>query len=88
MFNIFIYFKYIYISSEHHKYILYYKSYCSNAHFCRTTSIYQPTNALLKRFKTLRHVSTLSNHHQGPLILAKVMLQYWYLQTRCCGSMI
>jgi len=62
------------------------------------TSIYQPTNAhiishktLLKHFKTLRHVSILSDHHQEALLfLAKVMLQYsqlnWYLQTRCCGS--
>ena len=61
------------------------------------TSIYQPTNAhiishktLLKHFKTLRHVSILSDHHQGALFLAKVMLQYSqfnsYLQTRCCGS--
>ena len=45
--------------------------------------IYQPTNAhiishktLLKHFKTLRHVSILSDHHQGALFLAKVMLQY------------
>ena len=61
------------------------------------TSIYQPTNAYiishkthLKHFKTLRHVSILSNHHQGALFLAKVILQYSqfnsYLQTRCCGS--
>ena len=61
------------------------------------SSIYQPTNAhiishktLLKHFKTLRHVSILSDHHQGALFLAKVMLQYSqfnsYLQTRCCGS--
>ena len=65
--------------------------------FCRITSIYQPTNAhiisnetLLKHFKTLRHISILSDHHQGALFLAKVMLQYSqfnsYLQTRCCGS--
>ena len=63
----------------------------------KNISIYQPTNAhrishktLLKHFKTLRHVSILSDHHQGALFLAKVMLQYsqfnWYLQTRCCGS--
>ena len=62
-----------------------------------STSIYQPTNAhiishraLLKHFKTLRHVSILSDHHQGALFLAKVMLLYsqfnWYLQTRCCGN--
>ena len=40
--------------------------------FCTITSIYQPTNehiishkTLLKHFKTLRHVSILSDHHQG-----------------------
>jgi len=71
--------------------------YCSTVHFCRITSIYQPTNAhiishktLLKHFKTLRHVSILSDNHQGALLLAKVILQYSqlnsYLQTRCCGS--
>jgi len=65
--------------------------------FKLTTSIYQPTNAhiisyktLLKHFKTLRYLSILSDHHQGALFFAKVMLQYsqfnWYLQTRCCGS--
>jgi len=47
-------------------------------------------NILLKHFKTLRHVSLLSDHHQGGLFLAKVILQYSqfnsYLQTRCCGS--
>jgi len=49
-----------------------YKSYCSTVHFCRITSIYQPTNAhiishktILKHFKTLRHVSILPDHHQG-----------------------
>ena len=74
-----------------------YKSYCSTVHFCRITSNYQPTNAhiishktLLKHFKTLRHVSILSDHNQGALFLAKFMLQYTqfnsYLQTRCCGS--
>ena len=76
------------------------KSYCSTVHFRRITSIYQPTNAHiishqthLKHFKTLqtlRHVSILSDHHQGALFLAKVILQYSqfnsYLQTRCCGS--
>ena len=31
---------------------------------------------LLKHFKTLRHVSILSDHHQGALFLAEVMLQY------------
>ena len=44
----------------------------------------------LKHFKTLRNVSILSDHHQGALFLAKVMLQYSqfnsYLRTRCCGS--
>ena len=65
--------------------------------FDRVTSIHQPTNAhliphktLLKHFKTLRHVSILSDHHQGALFLAKVILQYSqfnsYLQTRCCDS--
>ena len=45
------------------------------------TKIYQPTyahiishNTLLKLFKTLRHVSILSGHHQGALFLAKVIL--------------
>ena len=66
-------------------------------YFCRITSIHQPTNAhilsyktLLKHFKTRRRVSILSDHHQGALFLAKVILQYSqfdsYLQTRCCGS--
>ena len=64
------------------------------------TSVFQPTNThkishktLLKHFKhfkTPRHVSILSDHHQGALFLAKVILQYSqfnsYLQTRCCGS--
>jgi len=74
-----------------------YKSYCSTVHFCRITSIYQPKNAHiisyktpLKHFKTLRHVSILSGHHQVALFPAKVILQYSqfnsYLQTRCCGS--
>ena len=44
----------------------------------------------IKHFKTLRHISILSDHHQGALFLAKVILQYSqfnsYLQTRCCGS--
>jgi hypothetical protein len=44
----------------------------------------------LKHFKTLQHVSILSDHHQGALFLAKVMLQYSqfnsYLETRGCGS--
>ena len=73
------------------------RSYCSTVHFRRISSIYQPTNAhiishkiLLKHFKTLRHVSMLSDHHQEALFLAKVILQYSqfnsYLQTRCCGS--
>jgi len=74
-----------------------YKSYCSAVHLRRITSIHQPTNAriishkqLLKHFKTLQHVSNLSDHHQGALFLAKVILRYSqfnsYLQTRCCGS--
>ena len=54
------------------------------------TSIYQPTNAHIISHKTLRHVSILSDHHQGALFLAKVILRYSqfnsYLQTRCCGS--
>jgi len=65
--------------------------------FLSITLIYQPTNAhiilyktLLKHFKTLRHVSILSDHHQGALLLPKVILQHSqfnsYLQTRCCGS--
>ena len=81
--------------------VLVHLSYCtrcwnSNVAY-RITSIYQPTNAhiishktLLKHFKTLGHVSILSDHHQGVLFLAKVILQYSqfnsYLQTRCCGS--
>ena len=63
----------------------------------RVISIYQPMNAhiishktLLKRFKTLQHVSILSDHHQGALFLAKVILQYsqfnWYLQRRYSGN--
>ena len=43
----------------------------------------------IKHFKTLRHVSILSDQHQGALFLAKVILRYSqfnsYLQTRCCG---
>ena len=42
-------------------------------------SIYQPTNAqiishktILKHFKSLRHVSILSDHHQGALPLLKL----------------
>ena len=69
----------------------------ANRGFHGITSIYQPTNAhtishntLLKHFKTLRDVSILSDHHQGALFLAKVILQCSqfnsYLQTRCCGS--
>ena len=49
-------------------------------HSVGITSIYQPTNAhiishktLLKHFKTLRHVSILSDHHQGALFLAKLI---------------
>ena len=44
----------------------------------------------MKCFKTLLHVSILSDHHQGVLFLAKVILRYSqfnsYMQTRCCGS--
>jgi len=80
-----------------HKLIVWDKSYCCTVHFRKITSIYQPTNAhiishktLLKHFKTLRHVSILSDDRQGALFLAKVILQYSqfnsYLQTRCCGS--
>ena len=40
--------------------------------------------------KRLLHVSILSDHHQGALFLAKVIIQYSqfnsYLQTRCSGS--
>ena len=65
--------------------------------FFAIASIYKPTNAhiishktLLKPFKTLRHVSILSDHHQGAFFLAEVILRYLqfnsYLQTRCCGS--
>ena len=98
-------FKYKFINTaKRKKYYLNYKfsiqlfiSYCSTVHFRRITSIYQPTNARiisnktqLKHFKTLQHVSILSDHHQGALFLAKVILQYSqlnsYLQTRCCGS--
>jgi len=61
------------------------------------SSIHQLTNAhiishktLLKHFKTLRHISILSDHLQGALFLAKVILHYSqfnsYLQTRCCAS--
>ena len=77
-----------------------YKSYCSTVHFHRITSIYQPTSHqishktilkyFLKHFKTIRHVTILSDHHQGALFLAKVILRYSQLnsclQTRCCGS--
>jgi len=85
------------LSSTSFQCITFYKSYCSTVHFRRITSVYQPTNAriisyktLLKHFKTHRHVSILSDHHQGALFLAKVILQYSqfnsYLQTSCCGS--
>jgi len=44
----------------------------------------------LKHFKTLRNVSIVSDHHQGALFLAKVILRHSqfnsYLQSRCCGS--
>ena len=66
-------------------------------HFRRITSIYQPTNAHIishkthfKHFKTLRHASILSDHHQGALFRAKGILRYSqfnsYLRKRCCGS--
>jgi len=47
---------------------------------------------LYKHLKSLRHVSILSDHHQGALLFfAKVILQYSqfnsFLQTWCCGSM-
>jgi len=75
------------VSSSLHRSIIkyknFYKSYCSTVHFRRITSIYQPTNAHiishkthLKHFKTLRHVSILSDHYQGTLFLANVILQY------------
>jgi len=47
-------------------------------------------NFIQSTFKTIRHVSILSGHHQGALFLAKVLLQHSqfssYLQTRCSGS--
>ena len=59
--------------------ISFFKSYCSTVHFRRIISIYQPTNAhiishktILKHFKTLPHLSILSDHHQEALFLAKV----------------
>jgi len=90
-------FGFFFISDVGKKLLEHYKSYCGTIHFRRITSIYQPTNAhiishktILRHFKTLRHVSILSDHHQGALFLAKVILQYSqfnsYLQTRCCGS--
>jgi len=61
------------------KIVTFNKSYCSTVHFRRITSIYQPTNAHkishkthLKHFKTPRHVSILSDNHQGILLLAKL----------------
>ena len=85
------------ITRSVHNFCMHCKSYCNTVHFSRIASIYQPTNAHiishkthLKHFKTLRHVSILSDHHQGALFLATVALQYSqfnsYLQTRCCGS--
>jgi len=62
-------------------------------HFHRITSIYQPTNAhiishktllLEKHFKTLRHVSILSDHHQGALFLAQDILQYIHNSILIC----
>jgi len=53
-------------------------------HFRRITSIYQPTNAhiishktLLKHFKTLRHVSILSDHNQEALKLCSLLKLYY-----------
>ena len=69
-------------------------------HFCRITFIINQQlhlhNFHIKHFKkhlkSLRHVSILSDHHQGALLfLVKVILQYSqfnsFLQTRCCCSM-
>jgi len=73
-----------------------YKSYCCTVHFCRITSIINQQmhlpNFHIKHLKSLRHVSILSDHHQGAvLFLAKVVSQYSqfnsFLQTKCCGSM-
>jgi len=59
-------------------------------HFNSSTNECRYNFTLLKHFKTLRHVSILSDHHQGALFFAKVLLRYsqfnYYLQTRCCGS--
>ena len=71
-----------------------YKSYCSTVYFLHNhfNSLTNGCtyNFTKNTFKTLRHVSILSDHHQGALFLAKFMLQYSqfksYLQTRCCGS--
>jgi len=73
-----------------------FKTYCCTAHCCRITSIINQQlhlhNFHIKHLKSLRHVSILSDHHQGALLfLSKVILQYSkfnsFLQTRCCGSM-
>jgi len=52
----------------------------------------------LKHFKTLRHVSILSDHHQGALFFVKVILRYsqfqfllakevlWQRIMFCCGA--
>jgi len=71
-------------------------SYCCTVRICRITSIINQQLHLhsfhIKHLKSLRHVSILSDHHQGALLfLAKVISHYSqfnsFLQTRCCGSM-
>ena len=57
------------------------KSYCCIVHFCRITSFINQQihlhNFHIKHLKSLRHVSILSDHHQGALLfLAKVILYY------------
>jgi len=63
--------------------------------YLQNPSINKPKNAhiisykiILKHFKIFRHVSILSDHHQGALFLAKVMLQdsqfNSYLQASIC----
>jgi len=44
--------------------------------------------ALLNHFKTLRHVSILSDHHQGALFLAKVILRYSHSILICKRSVV
>ena len=68
----------------------FYKFYCSTVHFLRKHLNLLNNgctyNFTLNTFKTLRHVSILSDHHEGALFLAKAMLQCSqfnsYLQTR------